>query len=134
MLVGFSALAGTLWCSKTVGTVWNMLEDVLVEVLTQLGVRGSPQFLSSSPPKGPKWSKNGQNLTCGPKRLEWHGMSYRTSWLRFWHIWECVCAGVSEILAQERPKRAKMPKYDQTLISDISCFETRIYFQSHAFS
>ena len=42
--------------------------------------------------------------------LKWNltRTSYRTSWLRFWHSWECVCAGVSQILAQERPKRAKM--------------------------
>ena len=44
---------------------WNELQDILAEVLAQLGVFlcGVPMFGPGAPKKGPKWSKNGQNLT-----------------------------------------------------------------------
>ena len=78
MRVGFGTLAGALWWSKTVGTAWNKLQDVLVEVLTQLGVRGSLQFLVQEPPKRAKtvqkWPKSDfEHSAGGPKRLEWRG-------------------------------------------------------------
>ena len=42
------------------------------------------------------------------KRLEWHGKSYRTFWLRFGTVGSVSVRGVSQILAQERPKRANI--------------------------
>ena len=102
-----------LWWSQMIKMAWNELQDILAEVLAQLGVclcGGCPKFWPRSAQKGPTLSKNGQKWpkydfehSGGLKRLEWHGTSYRTSWLRFWHNWGCVFAGGV-------PKCPKWPK------------------------
>ena len=93
------------------------LIGTLPEVLAQLGVclcGGCPKFWPWSTPKGPKWSKNAQKWPTsdyehsgGPKRLKWHETSYRTSWLRFWHSWECVCRGGVPIFGPAAPKKGQ---------------------------
>ena len=75
---------------------WNKLQDILVEVLTQLGVclcGRCPIFWPGAPKMAQIRPNSYFEHSVGPKRLEWHGTSYRTSWLRFWHCWECVCVG-----------------------------------------
>ena len=83
-------------------------------------MRGVSQILAQERPKRAKmvqkWPKSDFEHSGAPKRLEWHGKSYRTSWLRFLHSWERSCAGGVPGVAKERPKRAKMaqkwPKSD----------------------
>ena len=82
MLVGFSALAGALWLSKTVGTSWNKLQDILAEVLAQLGVclcGGVPNFGPGAPKKSQNVPKMAPHFDPG-------------------------------LLGQEVPKRAKLTK------------------------
>ena len=99
---------------------WNDMERVTGHSgwgLAQLGVclcGGCPKFWPRSAQKGPTLSKNGQKWpkydfehSGGPKRLEWHGTSYRTSWLRFWHNWGCVYAVCVPYFGQGYPKWPK---------------------------
>jgi len=125
-LVGFSALAGALWWSKTVGTAWNKLQDILAQVLIQLGVRGSPQFWSRSPQKGPKWFKNGQ---------KWHKMAKIWLWALWWsqtvgmarnelqdilaevlaQLGVCLCGGCPKFWPRSAQKGPKLSKNYQNM-------------------
>ena len=83
-------------------------------------MRGVSQILALEHPKRAKmvqkWPKSDFEHSGGPKRLEWHGISYRTSWLRFWHTWESVCAGGVPNFGPGAPKKGqngqKWPKSD----------------------
>ena len=82
---------------------WNVMEQVTGHPGGDFGTAESvserevSQILSPERPKRAnmvqRWPKSDLEHSGGPKRLEWHGISYRTSWLRFWHSWECVWAG-----------------------------------------
>ena len=96
---------------RLVRMAWIELQDILVEVFTQLGacLCGASQILAQERPKRAemvqKWPKSDFELSGAPKRLEWHGTSYRISRLRCQPSWEC---GIAPILTQECPIRAKM--------------------------
>ena len=61
----------------------------------------------NGPKKVQKWPKYDFEHFGGPKRLEWHGTSYRTSWLRFLHSWERVCAGGVPSFGPGAPKKGQ---------------------------
>ena len=81
----------------------------------QLGVRGCPQFWPRGAQKGPKWPKNGKNLTL--RALEvWNGWNgVEQSWNELRDIYVGILrpigsAGMPPNLAQGRPKRPKLAK------------------------
>ena len=81
----------------------------------QLGVRGCPQFWPRGAQKGPKWPKNGKNLTL--RALEvWNGWNgVEQSWNELRDIYVGIfrpigSAWVPPNLAQGRPKRPKLAK------------------------
>ena len=84
----------------------------------QLGVRGCPQFWPRGAQKGPKWPKNGQNLTLRALGVRNGRNGVERGWNELGDIYAGIfrpigSAGVPPILAQGRPKRAqKQPKSD----------------------
>ena len=97
---------------------WNELQDILAEVLAQMGVclcGGVPNFGPRTPKKGqngPKTAKNYQNMTLSTLVVPngWNGVEQVTihPGLGFDTVGGVSLRGVSQIFAQGLPKRSKI--------------------------
>ena len=97
---------------------WNVMEQLTGHpggdfgTVESVSEREVSQILSPERPKRAnmvqRWPKSDLEHSGGPKQLDWHSISYRTSWLRFCTVGSVSVWGVSLILAHEHPKKAKM--------------------------